>query len=181
MLTPSVWAQHGVWDTKTGDLLRPDYFNIYPDLPHELEFVEDFFKPHWIAYSSRIRSIHPEAIHFIQSPVMKQPPHIPEEYLKGRICASPHYYDGLTLMTKHWNWFNADALGMLRHKYWSVVQAIRIGEGNIRNCNQGQLGVIKQDTSDILGKYPTLIGEIGCPYDMASFFPFTHFARGHVC
>lgn len=167
----AVWAQHGVWDPITGDLLRPDYFNDYrpeSDPTRGLNFVEDFFKPHWIAYAERIRAQHPEAIHFIQSPVMKPPPHIPESYLKGRACSSCHYYDGLTLMTKHWNWFNADALGMLRGKYWSVVQAIRIGESAIRNCIQGQLGVMKQDTEDVLGKYPTLIGEIGCPYDMVS-------------
>lgn len=165
----TVWAQHGVWDIATGNLLRPDYFNTYtPDPSHPLDFVEDFFKPHWIAYSTRIRTHHPEAIHFIQAPVMKPPPHIPESLLNGRACSSPHYYDGLTLMTKHWNWFNADALGMLRHKFWSVVQAIRIGEAAIRNCIQDQLGVMKQDTRDVLGKYPTLIGEIGCPYDMVS-------------
>ncbi|OCF78157.1 cytoplasmic protein [Kwoniella mangroviensis CBS 8886] len=162
-----IWAQHGVWDPTTGDLLKPDYFVTSPeDSSHELEFVADFWSLHWLSYSSRIRIHHPESIHFIQAPVLKQPPKLPKSFLKDRACSSPHFYDGLTLMTKHWNWFNADAIGVIRKKYWSIVQAVRVGEQNIRNMVQGELGVLKQDTVDILGSYPTLIGEIGIPYDM---------------
>ncbi|WVQ62820.1 uncharacterized protein L199_000969 [Kwoniella botswanensis] len=162
-----IWAQHGVWDPTTGALLQPDYFVTSPEDPaHEVEFVADFWSLHWLSYSSRIRIHHPESIHFIQAPVLKQPPKLPKSFLKDRACSSPHFYDGLTLMTKHWNWFNADAIGVIRKKYWSIVQAVRVGEQNIRNMVQGELGVLKQDTVDILGSYPTLIGEIGIPYDM---------------
>ncbi|ODO09259.1 hypothetical protein I350_02859 [Cryptococcus amylolentus CBS 6273] len=162
-----IWAQHGVWDPATNTLLRPDYFKTLPSDPsHHVDFVADFWSLHWLAYSSRVRIHHPEAIHFIQAPVMKQPPKLPASFLGGRACSSPHFYDGLTLMTKHWNWFNADAIGVIRKKYWSIVQAVRVGEANIRKMMQGELSVLREDTVEVLGKYPTLIGEIGIPYDM---------------
>ncbi|WWC87645.1 uncharacterized protein L201_002535 [Kwoniella dendrophila CBS 6074] len=162
-----IWAQHGVWDVQTGDLLQPDYFATSPGDPErKIDFVADFWSIYWLSYSSKCRLHHPEAIHFIQAPVMKPPPKLPKSFLKDRACSSPHFYDGLTLMTKHWNWFNADAIGVMRKKYWSIVQAVRVGEANIRNMMQGELSVFREDTLERLGTFPTLIGEIGIPYDM---------------
>ncbi|KAH9969237.1 hypothetical protein BJV74DRAFT_879887 [Russula compacta] len=146
-----IWAQHGVWDIETGYFAGPE------DEVAEVEFVADYWAPHWQAWARRIRKAHPEAIHF--------PPPLPAKDLAGRCAYSAHYYDGLTLVTRHWNWFNADALGLLRGKYRSKFQALRIGEGAIRRSLQSQLKVLKDD-APILGAYPTMIGEIGIPFDM---------------
>ena len=167
------WALHGVWDVETGYVNRPDYFRFLPpthllsprlDEP-EVEFIQDYWRPHFIAFTERIRAAHPEAIMFVQPPVFSMPPTISEDVLKGRGAYSGHYYDGLTLVTRHWNWFNADALGLLRGKYYSPLQAVKIGEWAIRKSLQEQLGVLKTD-AEIIGPYPTIIGEIGIPYDM---------------
>ncbi|KAL7415983.1 glycoside hydrolase superfamily [Mrakia frigida] len=162
-----IWALHGVWDPFTSNLLLPSYFSASPLLPSSpISFVPDYWRPAWVLWARKIRKAHPECIHFIQPPVFHQPPVLDEADLAGRACVSCHYYDGLTLLTRHWNWFNADALGILRGKYSTILQGLRIGEPAIRKCLREQLGVLKQDTFDVLGQYPTLIGEIGIPYDM---------------
>ncbi|KZT11183.1 glycoside hydrolase family 5 protein [Laetiporus sulphureus 93-53] len=159
-----VWALHGVWDVDSGEILVPDYFSCEnPD--HTAFFIEKYWLPHWQAFASRIRQSHPEAIMFVSPPVFAQPPPIAEEYLRGRCCYAAHYYDGLTLVTRHWSWINADALGLMRGKYSSTLAAVKIGEPAIRKSIQEQLGMLKDD-APILGAYPTIIGEIGVPFDM---------------
>ena len=159
-----IWASHGVWDVQSGDLLEPDYFHAAPGKV-KLPFVERWWKPHWQAFQKRIKPHHPECIWFIQPPVFALPPRVDEGDLGGRCCYSAHYYDGLTLVSRHWNWFNADAVGVLRHKYSHVLQALRVGEKAIRASIQEQLGVLKSDAK-IIGDFPTIIGEIGTPFDM---------------
>ncbi|KAG8944838.1 hypothetical protein FRC04_001371 [Tulasnella sp. 424] len=174
-----VWALHGVWEPSSGQALIPDYFAFTrkdpklgqdgeetkgPGLP--VDFVPDFWRPFWRKYVRRIRQAHPEAVWFIQPPVFVQPAPLEEEELRGRAAYSAHYYDGLTLMTRHWNWFNADALGLLRGKYKTTIAAVKIGNAAIRASLRSQLSILKEDPIEILGPYPTLIGEIGVPMEM---------------
>ncbi|KAF7760819.1 CAZyme family GH5 [Agaricus bisporus var. burnettii] len=173
-----VWALHGVWDIQSGYMLQPDYFKYHPTTGIEVEFMTDFWLPHFKAYGERIRSSHPNAILFVQPPVFALPPRVDEEILKGRCAYTGHYYDGLTLITKHWNWFNADSLGVLRGKYRYPLQAVKIGEKAIRKSLMEQIAMLKDDARLIStpcsllpstsphNQYPTVIGEIGTPFDM---------------
>lgn len=173
-----IWALHGVWDVVSGYVITPDYFHNNPnDLDHEASFLEDYWRPHVEAFCSRIRNSHPEAILFIAPPVFAPPPQISDQLLKGRCCYSTHYYDGLTLITRSWHFFNADALGVLRGKYKSPIQAVKFGERAIRKSLQEQLGTLQSD-AQILGAYPTIIGEIGIPYDMDGKRAYGHTDKG---
>ncbi|KPV75926.1 glycoside hydrolase family 5 protein [Rhodotorula graminis WP1] len=168
-----IWAQHGVWDVESRTLLRPGYFDechgavaAASGPEREVDFGADYWLPHWRSYARMVREVHPEAIHFIHSPVFQIPPTIAGPEVGNRAAHSSHFYDGLTLVTKHWNWFNADAIGILRGKYASIVLGVKVGESAIRRCMRSQLGVLRQDCFDKLGQYPTMMGEIGIPYDL---------------
>ncbi|WFD32952.1 hypothetical protein MSPP1_004005 [Malassezia sp. CBS 17886] len=155
-----IWAQHGVWDTASGTLLRADYF------ASRAGFVPAHWLPHWRVYTEMVRAVHADAIAFVQPPVFAPPPDMHAELDPRRACASPHFYDGATLMTKRWNWFNVDAVGYLRGAYTSALFAFALGDAAVRRCLARQLRRLREDTALHLGRIPTWIGETGIPMDL---------------
>lgn len=101
-----LWAQHGVWDPKDDWLLEGNYFGVDPKTGQAIDyeyFTNQFFMPYFRRYRDAIRSVLPHTIIFCQPPVLELPPSI-----KGtddddpNMVYAPHWYDGLTLMTKKW-------------------------------------------------------------------------------
>jgi hypothetical protein len=166
-----LWAQNGVWDPSQDQLLKPDYFASIPKSGEKLDYIKYtnlYYMQHYRKYRDAIRSIHKNCMILVQSAVLEIPPSIkgtPDD--DDRLIFASHYYDGLTLLQKHWNkYYNVDVFGILRHKYSSPVFAVRLGETAIRRCLRDQLSAIREEGMGYLGDHPTLFTEIGIPFDM---------------
>ena len=101
-----LWAQHGIWDPSDDQLLKKEYFARHPGTGKKIDyefFTNTYFMDYYRKQRKAITSIHEHAIMFCQPPVLEIPPS-----LKGtkdddpNMVYSPHYYDGVTLMTKKW-------------------------------------------------------------------------------
>ncbi|ORY05646.1 glycoside hydrolase [Basidiobolus meristosporus CBS 931.73] len=160
-----IWAEHGVWDRHTGNLLQPNYFSTFPGTNNPVNFEEHCWKPFVNRFASILRTVQPNAIIFVEPPVNEVPPEWHDSDATNIVYA-PHFYDGLTLVNKHWGWWNIDFVGYKRGHYMTILQALRFGSKAIRQCFVDQLQTIKDEGTKYLGSYPCLIGEIGIPFDM---------------
>ncbi|PKI82536.1 hypothetical protein MVES_003340 [Malassezia vespertilionis] len=154
-----VWELHGVWDSRTKALLKPSYFAAG-------NFLKDHWLPHWEAYEAIVRALHPGAIQIVQPPVFHAPPRGMDTVCGTHACCSAHFYDGLTLMTKHWNWYGVDGFGLMRDNYRHRLFAFFFGPRGIRKALKRQLAYLHKDTLDYMGNYPLWLGETGIPFDM---------------
>lgn len=102
-----IWAQHGVWDPKNDQLLKKDYFSRDPKSGKSIDyeyFANSYFMDYYRKHRDSIKSVHQQAIMFLQPPVLEIPPS-----LKGTpddapdMVYTPHFYDGITLLTKKWS------------------------------------------------------------------------------
>lgn len=166
-----LWAQNGVWDPSQDLLLKKDYFSSIPKSGDKLDyekFTNLYWMDHFRKYRDAIRAIHKNCMILMQSAVLEIPPLIkntPDD--EKRLIFASHYYDGLTLIQKHWNkYYNVDIFGLLRHRYSNPAFAVRLGQTAIRNCLRDQLRAIRDEGLEHLGEHPTLFTEIGIPFDM---------------
>ena len=148
-----IWANHGVWDAKSDNILIDNYFSVHPKTGELVDFLAECWKPFVNRISIKLREAHPRCIVFVEPPVNHMPPVWTPEDVNGRLCYTPHWYDGLTLTNKSWNrCMNVDYIGFLRGKYSSIALAVRFGEKAIRNCFKSQLEMIRSEGEEYIGK-----------------------------
>ncbi len=153
-----IWRKHGVWDLVSEDrpqLLRDDYFA-------EARFVRDGLRPFLKRYGEALRQVHQDALLFIEGePGSSEPLEAPEGI---PVVNASHWYDLLTLTTKH---FDPDATLV-----WGSLKSVR-GREAVRNSMADQIGTLVQESHRDLGVVPTLIGEFGLPFDLDEGAAFT--------
>lgn len=183
-----VWAMHGVWDLETGELKKPDYF------ARKEPWISTCWKAFFDKWVAAIRKPCPKSIMFMQGPIFEPPPKnllssLPHPEL---MAYSPHFYDALTVMKRHWHkHWNVDILSLLRgsQDISNKIKALRLGGKNVNRVISDQLGALATDvrppingTNGSAGAekqeqvvdgeeeghpvVPTLIGETGIPFDL---------------
>ena len=147
------WLSHGVYDRDRGVALKKDYFN--PDLEKgkSLDWVHEYWRPFARNFTDFIRARHPKAIIFAEPPVNEAPPMWDVNRQVDRICYAPHWYDGITLMNKHFSpWYTVDYIGFKRGKYSTVLGALRFGLNGVKSSFASQLGAIREEGLAYMGK-----------------------------
>ncbi|KAG7710883.1 hypothetical protein KL949_004317 [Ogataea haglerorum] len=167
-----IFAQHNVWDPRSGQVMISDYFGRDPDTGDTLDdqtFINTLFVDFWAKWKSMVRKVDADLYVIMQHPVMAIPPALKgTPLIDSRTAVAQHYYDGMSLMFQTWNRkYNVDTLGILRGKYLNPVFGLVFGEKNIRKSFKNQFAQLKKEANDAVGpSVPVIITETGMPFDM---------------
>lgn len=165
------------------ELIKPNYFNqftpkhnftmysgVKPKSINMDFFINHNFVDFAISTKKVIRALTPDAFFLLQPPVLQIPPNLktdPRGIIDSKTIYAPHYYDGMSLMFKTWNYkYNVDTFGIMRGRYMNPALGIVFGERAIRNCLKKQFVEMKKECEDFLGLIPILMSETGMPFDM---------------
>jgi len=159
-----VWRQNGVWDIddSTGKprILNKEYFALRDGI----DFQHDYTEPFWRRASKAVRKHMPDAIIFAEpvldmtDPSKSERPRLNKEEIgtRGYVWAK-HAYDGITLLTCSFHrWLSMN----------TITNKPVIGRHAIQKSFGKSLGAFKEETQNMGGGCPVLIGECGIPFNM---------------
>ncbi|MEA4909779.1 MAG: cellulase family glycosylhydrolase [Anaerolineaceae bacterium] len=152
-----VWRDNGVWEMGADGrphLLRPAHFTHFQG--RRVDFDADYLKPFAMRFAGQIQRADPRAMIFFEG----TPSHHVPAFRPGEIpnlVNTSHWYDGLTLFTKHFHGpFNAD---------YRTLRPV-FGSRSVRHMFASQLADMRRWSEEKMGGAPTLIGEFGIPFDL---------------
>ena len=146
------WGLDGWTVRASPQLLVPDYFSHVGG--RDVDFERDYLVPFIRRYADAVRAADPEALIFAEGEPQSLPPQVSEGYF-GFVSA-PHWYDALPLLLKRPSaWLGYDV----------VRNRIVLGARAVRRSSAWQLAAIRRAGTERLHG-PTVIGEIGVPYDL---------------
>lgn len=152
-----IWKEHGVWELDAAGqpvLRKPDYFSKVDG--RAINFDEDYFKPFANRFAREIRGVAPETLIFVESVPSFTHLHWGEGDATN-IVHAPHWYDAVTLLKKTFvPWFTVDA----------DTRRLVFGNRNVKRNFAEQLGRLVRQSDVQMNGAPTLIGEIGIPFDL---------------
>jgi hypothetical protein len=152
-----IWQENGVWDVGEDGhprLLRPGHFAHVGD--RMVNFADDYLLPFLQRYAREIRSVDPRAMLFFEGPPRQAAPRWDPAAVPNAVHAD-HWYDGVTILTKRYIPFLGAEFDSGR---------VVLGRRKVRQSFVEQLARIKGETTEKMGGIPTLIGEIGIPFDL---------------
>lgn len=179
--TSCVWHANGVWkmdDAASGNkpqLLKPNYFAKNPKTGKPIQFMKEYGIPFYLKATKAIRTHMPDATIFIEpildmtDPSKVQDPVLTDEEVgTGGFVWAPHYYDGMTLMTKSFSrYLGMDSVTQRPSISMRLIEQ-SYGKGISQLMGEAQhMGGGQQDGGGG-GGCPVLIGECGIPFDMGA-------------
>ncbi len=121
------------------------------------DFYRDYFRPFANRYAREIRSVQPDAIIFVEGvPLEGKITWTADD--APRIVHGAHWYDGLTLFTKGFkSWVTFD----------QTAGRLVLGAKRVRRVFADQIAGLIRVSEERMNNAPTLVGEVGIPFDMA--------------
>lgn len=186
-----VWRAHGVWEwdeqKKAPVVLNKEYFEIDHRPGREgnkIEWYRDCYAPFLKKFSDRVSRKSSRQMSFVEP--------IPNEFIPpwpaklsetketpkqkyavqtvintprpANFVYAPHFYDLNVLFSKHHAFMSVNVQGLSRGMF--VLKGLYFGAQALRRNYRTQIGNVANHGRLSLGEVPTVIGEVGIPYDI---------------